>query len=101
MKKLAVLSLVLGVTLSSTAAFSRGGGTGSHSGMGSQHAPATGGAFRRTRIGAGHQFPGTALSTTGMGNGSAQKGPLLGSSPAVDHEIARVNKMMTSVCRGC
>ena len=101
MKKLAVLSLVLGVTLSSTAAFSRGGGTGSHSGMGSQHAPATGGAFGERVSAPGTNSLGTALSTTGMGNGSAQKGPLLGTSPAVDHEEARVNKMMTSVCRGC
>ena len=100
MKKLAVLSLVLVVTLSSTAAFSRGGGTGSHSGMGS-HAPATGGAFGERVSAPGTNSLGTALSTTGMGNGSAQKGPLLGTSPAVDHEEARVNRMMSSVCRGC
>jgi hypothetical protein len=101
MKKLAVLTLVLCFTISSTAAFSRGGGTGSHSGMGSHHSPATGGAFGERVSAPGTNSLGTALSTTGIGNGSAPKGPLLSTSAAVDHEEAKVDRMMTSICRGC
>jgi hypothetical protein len=42
---------------------------------------------------------GTALSTSGFGR--PQKGPLLGTSPAVDREEARVDRALNSVCRGC
>jgi hypothetical protein len=43
---------------------------------------------------------GTALSTSGVGNGP-MKGPLLGTSPAIDCEEAKVEKMIGSICRGC
>jgi hypothetical protein len=43
---------------------------------------------------------GTALSSNGIGNGP-QKGPLLGTNPAVDREDAKVDKMIGSICRGC
>ena len=100
MKKLAVLSIVLCFSLSGAAAFARGGGAGSHSGMGSQHAPATGGAFGERVSAPSTNSLGTALSSTRVGNGP-KKGPLLGTSPALDREEAKVNKMMASVCRGC
>lgn len=97
MKKLAVLSIALCFSLSGAAAFARGGG--SHSGMHSS--PTTGGAFGERVSAPGTNSLGTALSTTGIGNGSAQKGPLLGTSPAIDREEAKVNKSLASVCRGC
>jgi hypothetical protein len=43
---------------------------------------------------------GTALSSSGIGHGP-MKGPLLGTSPAIDREEAKVDKMMESICRGC
>jgi hypothetical protein len=97
MKNLAVLCAVLCVVLSTTMAFARGG-MGSHHGAGGM--PVTGGAFG-TRPGApGTNSLGTALSSNGVGNGH-QKGPLLGTNPAIDREEARVDKMITSICRGC
>ena len=96
MKKLAVLSVVLCFSLPGAAAFARGGG--SHS-VGS-HALTSGGAFGERVSAPGTNSLGTALSTTGLGNGP-QKGPLLGTSPAVDREEARVNKSLASICRGC
>jgi hypothetical protein len=29
------------------------------------------------------------------------KGPLLGTNPEIDHEEAKVDKMINSICRGC
>lgn len=98
MKKLAVLCIALCFGLSGMAAFARGGG--SHSGMGSHSALSEGGAFGERISAPGTNSLGTALSTTGVGNGP-QKGPLLGTSPAVDREEARVNKSLASICRGC
>ena len=43
---------------------------------------------------------GTALSSDAMGNGPVP-GEQLGTSAAVEREEARVNKMMSSICRGC
>jgi hypothetical protein len=100
MKKLAVVSIALCIGLSG-AALAKGGGAGSHSGMGPSHAATTGGAFGERVSAPGTNSLGTALSTTGIGNGSAQRGPLLGTSPAVDREEERVNKSLASVCRGC
>ena len=99
MKKLTVLCIALCSTISFNAAYARGGGMGSHmstmgGGMGS-HMSAMGGARRRAR----HQFAGH-LPSDGVGNGPI-KGPLLGTSPAIDKEEARVEKMMGSICRGC
>jgi hypothetical protein len=40
------------------------------------------------------------LNSNGIGN-SRQKGPLLGTSPIVAREDAKVSKMISSICRGC
>jgi hypothetical protein len=98
MKKLFVLFValvvVLGVSVSVNAVFAKGGGGGSH------HSSMTGGASG-TGLGApGTNSSGTALSSGGVGNGP-QKGPLLGTSSAVDAEDAKVEKMIKSICRGC
>ena len=93
MKSLSSLCVALCLGLSVTAAVARGGGGGSH------HS-STGGAFGTSPSAPGTNSLGTALSSSGTGNG-VQKGPLLGTSPAVDREEARVDKMIGSICRGC
>jgi hypothetical protein len=98
MKNLSVLCLAVCVGLSTTAAFGRGGGMGSHHSAGGM--PVTGGAFGTSPAAPGTNSLGTALSSNGVGNGP-QKGPLLGTNPAIDREEARVDKMITSICRGC
>jgi hypothetical protein len=100
MKKPSVLCVALCIGLSTTAAFARGGGTGSHHSAASGSKPVTGGAFGTSPGAPGTNSLGTALSSNAVGNGP-QKGPLLGTSPAVDREEARVNKMIASICRGC
>jgi hypothetical protein len=103
MKKLSVLCVTLCIGLSATAALARGGGGGMgsvHGGMGSNHASVTGGAFGTNPATPGTNSLGTALSSSGVGNGP-QKGPLLGTNPAIDQEEAKVNKMIGSICRGC
>jgi hypothetical protein len=91
MRKLNVLCLVLAVALP-TAAFSRGGGMGSHS--------STGGAFGARPTTPGTNSLGTALSSGGAGERT--RGPLLGTgNPAVDREDKRVSKIVGSICRGC
>jgi hypothetical protein len=94
MKTLSVLCVAFCVSLSTTAAFGRGGG------MGSSHMSVTGGAFGTSAAAPGTNSLGTALSSTGVGRGPMQ-GPLLGTSPAIDREEAKVDKMMGSICRGC
>ena len=94
MKCLSVLCVALCVSFLATAAFARGGG------MGSSHMSVMGGAFGSSAAAPGTNSLGTALSSTGVGNGPI-KGPLLGTSPAVDREEAKVDKMMGSICRGC
>ena len=95
MKKLSVVCIALCVGLSTTGAvFARGGG------MGSSHMSAMGGAFGSSAAAPGTNSLGTALSSSGAGLGPI-KGPLLGTSPAVDREDAKVEKMMGSICRGC
>jgi hypothetical protein len=105
--------LVLGVVvcaslftgLAGTAAFARGGSHGGGMGMHPSSSamtgiPVTGGAFGE-RVGSpGTNSLGTALSTSGFSN-SQRKGPLLGTSPAIDREDAKVEKMISSICRGC
>jgi len=87
MRKLYVLCLVLAVA-STGAAFSRGGGMGSH------HSASRGGATPGTNS------LGTALSSGGAGD--RMKGPALGTgNPAVDREDKRVAKIVGSICRGC
>ncbi len=99
MKKLSILCVALCVGLSTPVAFARGGGTGSHhSGMSTR--PVTGGAFGTNPNAPGTNSLGTALSSDAVANGP-QKGPLIGTSPAIDREEARVNKMIASICRGC
>jgi len=99
MKKLSVLCVALCVGLLSSAALARGGGTGSHHSTGGSK-PITGGAFGTNPAAPGTNSLGTALSSNGVGNGP-QKGPLIGTSPAIDREEAKVNKMIASICRGC
>jgi hypothetical protein len=99
MKNLSVVCVALCVSLSTTAAFARGGGMGG--GMGSAHmSSVTGGAFGTSAAAPGTNSLGTALSSSGIGRGPI-KGPLLGTSPAIDREEAKVDQMMGSICRGC
>jgi hypothetical protein len=93
MKNLRFLCVALCLSLSSTAAFARGGGMGSHS-------SSTGGAFGTSAATPGTNSLGTALSSSGIGHGPI-KGPLLGTNPAIDREEAKVDKMIESICRGC
>ena len=98
MKKLLVLCVALCVSLSTSAAFARGGHGGSH------HLSATGGAAGTSVRSPGTNSAGTALSSFAGGN-EAQNGPLGplgGTNPVVDRqEEAKVNKMIKSICRGC
>jgi hypothetical protein len=92
MNKLPALCVALCIGVSSTAAFARGG-------MGS-HMSVTGGAFGTSAAAPGTNSLGTALSSSGSGEGP-MKGPLLGTNPAIDREEAKVDKMIKSICRGC
>jgi hypothetical protein len=94
MKKLSVLCVALFVSLSTATAFARGGGMSSH------HMSLSGGASGTSSAAPGTNSLGTALSSSGTGNGR-MKGPLLGTDPAIDREEARVEKMIGSICRGC
>ena len=82
MKNLSVLCVALCVGFSATAAFARGGG------MGSSHMSVTGGAFGSSAVAPGTNSLGTALSSSGIGRGPI-KGPLLGTSPAIDRRVDR------------
>ncbi len=101
MKKLSVLCIALCVSLPTAVASARGGGgMGSHHSSGAGGLPVTGGAFGTSPSAPGTNSLGTALSSNAAGNGP-HKGPLLGTNPAVDHEDAKVDKMIGSICRGC
>jgi len=93
MNKLSALCVAICIGVSSTAAFARGG-------MGSHHTSVTGGAFGTSAAAPGTNSLGTALSSSGSGDGP-MKGSLLGTNPAIDREEAKVNKMIGSICRGC
>ena len=95
MKELAVLCFALCVSLSTTAAFARGGGHG-----GSHHSSATGGAAGTSVGSPGTNSAGTALSSGGGVNG-AQTGPRGGTNPVIDRDEAKLDKMIKSICRGC
>jgi hypothetical protein len=99
MNRLSILCIALCVGIPASAAFARGGG-----GMGGMHSSTgmsvTGGAAGTSPTAPGTNSLGTALSSGGRGNGP-QKGPLLGSNAAVDHEEAKVDKSLRSICRGC
>jgi hypothetical protein len=100
MKKQLIIAIAFCLTLSSTVAFARGG----MSGMGMSHMMGptqigAGGSFGTSPYAPGTNSAGTALSSSGMGR--PMNGPLLGTSPAVDQEEARVEKALSSICRGC
>ena len=100
MKNRLIIFIALGLAFSSTAALARGGMGGmgmSH--MGSAQMGIGGGSFGTSPYTPGTNSLGTALSSSGMGK--PIKGPLLGTSPAVDQEEAKVEKMLGSICRGC
>jgi hypothetical protein len=94
MKRLAIVCAALCVGLSTTAALARGGGMGSHS------MSAMGGAFGTSAAAPGTNSLGTALSSSGTGLGPIP-GPLLGTSPAINREEVKVDKMIDGICRGC
>ena len=94
MNKFCVVCIVVGLGVSTSAAFARGGGTGSH------HASVTGGASGTSPATPGTHSLGTALSSSGVGHGP-MKGPLLGTNPAIDSDEAKVDKMIRSICHGC
>ena len=96
MKKLSPVCVALCVSLLTTAAFARGSGMG---GMGA-HSITGGGALGTSAATPGTNSLGTALPSSGTAEGP-MRGPLLGTSPAIDREEARVEKMMGSICRGC
>jgi hypothetical protein len=96
MKKVSLAGVVLIIGLSTTAAFARGG-MGHMSGFSSMRV--TGGALGTSAAAPGTNSLGTALSSDGTGH--AMKGPLLGTSPAIDQEEAKVDKTIDSICRGC
>ena len=92
MKRLSLVCVVVCLVLSASAALARGG-TGAHMSMG--------GALGTSAAAPGTNSLGTALPTD-VGAGHPMKGPLLGTSPAIDQENARLSKMLEgSVCRGC
>ena len=96
MKKLSAICLALSVGLVATTAYARGG-----MGMGSSHMgmSVTGGAFGSSAAAPGTNSLGTALPSSGTER--PMKGPPLGTSPAIDREDAKVDKMINSICRGC
>jgi hypothetical protein len=99
MKMLSVSCVALCISLSTVAAFARGGGGMGGMGMGSSHLSVTGGASGTSPATPGTNSLGTALSSSGTAH--PMKGPLLGTNPAIDREEARVEKMIGSICRGC
>jgi hypothetical protein len=99
MMKLSVLCVVLCVSLPSVA-FSRGGSMGSLHSSSGRGLPVTGGAFGTSPSAPGTNSLGTALSSDAAGNGP-QRGPLLGSNPAIDRDEAKVDRIIGSICRGC
>jgi hypothetical protein len=97
MKTLSAICVALSVGLLTTTAFARGGMGMS---MGPSHMSMTGGgAFGTSAAAPGTNSLGTALPSSGTGH--PEKGPLLGTSPAIDQEDAKVEKMINSICRGC
>jgi hypothetical protein len=101
MKKRLVICIVLGLALSSTVAFARGGisGMGMSHMMGPAQMGTGGGSMGTSPYAPGTNSLGTALPSSGAGK--PMKGPLLGTSPDIDREEAKVEKMLGSICRGC
>ena len=105
MKNLLIVGIVACAGLAGPAAFARGGSHGGGMGLHPSSSaatgiPVTGGSFGERPGSPGTNSLGTALSTSGFSN-SQRKGPLLGTSAAVDREDARAAKMVNSICRGC
>jgi hypothetical protein len=59
----------------------------------------TGGVFGTSAAAPGTNSSGTALASSGTER--PMTGPLLGTDPAIDREQAKVDKMISSICRGC
>jgi hypothetical protein len=100
MKKSLVIGMALGLATWSPVAFARGGMSGmgmSH--MGSAQNVGAGGSFGTSIYTPGTNSLGTALPSSGIGRPT--RGALLGTSPEVDREEARVEKALSSICRGC
>ncbi len=98
MRNLSVLGFAI-IILAAPATSARGmGGMGIHHSFGL--GMSTGGAFGERVTAPGTNSLGTALSSSSFGS-HPQKGPPLGTSPAVDREEARVDRALASVCRGC
>jgi hypothetical protein len=85
MKTLSIVCVAVSIGLSMTAAFGRGG-MASHS-----TSPVTGGAFGTSAAAPATNSLGTALSSSGIGDHPI-KGPLLGTSPAIDQEAAAAKR---------
>ena len=96
MKKLFVLCVAL--CFPTTATFARGG-IGSHHMSVAGGIPITGGAYGTSPAAPGTNSLGTALPSSGTAH--PMKGPPLGTNPAIDREEAKVDKMISSICRGC
>ena len=101
MKAHPVICIVLGICMSGKTALARGG-MGMHAmGMGSHSmASNTGGAFGTSAATPGTNSLGTALGSSSFGE-HPMKGPALGTSPAIDREEAKVDRIIGSICRGC
>jgi hypothetical protein len=95
LKAVWIACIAIGLSLTATAAFARGG----MGGMGASHMSVTGGALGTSAATPGTNSLGTALPSTGTGR--PMKGPLLGTNPAIDREDAKVDEMISSICRGC
>ena len=80
------------LSLSTSAALARGG-------MASSHMSFSGGSYGTSAASPGTNSLGTALPSSGVG--MPMKGALLGTSPQIDREEARVEKALGSICRGC
>jgi len=98
-KTLIIFMAVVGIW--SPIVFARGGmgGMGMSHTMGSARSVGAGGSFGEGIYSPGTNSLGTALPSSGSGR--PIKGPLLGTSPAIDREEARVEKALGSICRGC
>jgi hypothetical protein len=101
MKRL-LISCILLSALSATAVYGRGGGMGGHhsaSMMTPSMTPMTGGTSGVSPTAPGTNSSGTALSSSG---GGMAGGPALGTGDAsVDREDRRVERMLSSICKGC
>lgn len=95
-----VVCVTIGIGLSIPTAFARGGMTGGGMMSSPRTSTLTGGALGTSAATPGTNALGTALSSSGSGNGPT-KGPLLGTSAAIDREEAKLNRVMGSICRGC